>query len=211
MEAVPAAVRIRSFILKLLITVVLSGFIWLTACDTEDNPAIQRAEKVPQSSETKEGVKKAQTECKVCDFDFASYTGELRKAEIEGLLLALNDEYRALATYRQINRDFNDPRPFVNIENAEARHIERLESIFAAYKLAVPNNEWLGSAPRFQSAADGCRAGVDAEIANRDLYSKLLKTTDREDILTIYRALQSASEDNHQPAFERCASGGRGR
>jgi len=154
----------------------------------------------------------AENECRICDFDFASYKGELKKEEVDGLLLALNDEYLAMATYEQVNRDFNNPRPFVNIVEAEARHAARLKSLFALHQIPVPDNPWAGNVTKFTSLAEACRAGVQGEIANRDLYEKLFKSTAREDILIVYRALQRASEENHLPAFERCGTGGgRGR
>lgn len=150
-------------------------------------------------------------ECKICDFDYAAYKGDLKKDEIEGLLLALNDEYHALAVYEQVNKDFGSPRPFVNIQKAEAQHADRLKQVFKDYNVPVPENKWLGSAPKFESVAEACKAGVEGEIANRDLYKKLFETTAREDILMVYRALQRASEENHLPAFERCGGGnGRG-
>lgn len=152
----------------------------------------------------------AENECRICDFDFAGYKGELKKEEVEGLLLALNDEYLATAVYEQVNKDFKDPLPFVNIVEAEKRHAERLKALFAAYKIPVPENPWTGSAAKFKSVADACKAGVEGEIVNRQLYDKLFKSTAREDILIVYRALQRASDENHLPAFERCGAGGRG-
>src|SRR5690606_27911648 len=84
----------------------------------------------------------AAAECKICKFDHAAYKGELAREEIDGLLLALNDEYMATATYEQVNRDFGDPRPFVNIVRAEQRHAERLKALFTKYGVAVPDNPW---------------------------------------------------------------------
>jgi hypothetical protein len=150
-----------------------------------------------------------ENECKICDFDFANYKGELKKEEIEGLLLALNDEYLATATYEQVNKDFNDPRPFVNIVEAEKRHAERLKELFRTYKIPVPDNPWTAKVSKFTSVSEACKAGVQGEIVNRELYDKLFKSTAREDILIVYRALQRASEENHLPAFERCG-GARG-
>jgi len=146
--------------------------------------------------------------CRICDYDFSKYKGALAKEEVDGLLLALNDEYLAYATYEKVNKDFNDPRPFVNIQKAEGRHIERLKAVFASYDLPVPENSWMGNAPAFKSLAEACEAGIAGEIANRDLYTKLFNSTKREDIITVYKALQSASEENHLPAFQRCVSGG---
>lgn len=152
----------------------------------------------------------AMTECRTCDFDYTSYKGELSKAEIEGLLLALNDEYLAWATYDRINKDFNNPRPFSNIQKAEGRHIEELGVLFKAYAIELPPNKWKGDAPGFKSIAEACEAGIKGEIANRDLYTKLFNSTEREEIITVYKALQSASEENHLPAFERCIGRSRG-
>lgn len=149
--------------------------------------------------------------CKVCDFDFATYKGDLKKDEIEGLLLALNDEYLATATYEQINKDFDDPRPFVNIVRAETRHAEMLKDLFTKYGMKIPDNPWQGKASTFSSVAEACKASVQGEIANRELYTRLFKTTERKDILDTYRYLQQASDQNHLPAFERCGGGnGRG-
>jgi len=150
-------------------------------------------------------------ECKICGFDISSYKGELKKEEIDGLLLALNDEYMAIAIYQQVNRDFNDPRPFVNIVEAEKRHAERLKVLFTKYGIPIPENPWPGKVSTYKTVAEACKAGVDAEIANRDLYTRLFKTTERQDILDTYRALQRASEENHLPAFQRCGGGGGGR
>lgn len=166
--------------------------------------AVETAE-VPSVPESEE------TACKICDFDFEEYKGQLKREEIEGLLLALNDEYLAWATYELVNKDFNDPRPFVNIQKAEGRHIEELKVVFKAYEIPVPENKWVGDVTRYKSLAEACQAGVAGEIANRDLYTKLFNSTEREDIITVYKALQSASEENHLPAFQRClGTGGTG-
>lgn len=199
--------------MKALLPILLLSIFIFTACG-QNNVQTQNTtnEKVTSTStptEKTETTEKAETECKICDFDFEKYKGELNKKEVNGLLLALNDEYMAFATYAQINKDFDSPRPFINIQQAEGRHIERLETLFETYRIPVPENKWIGNAAKFQNVADACKAGVDAEIANRDLYTRLFKSTEREDILTVYKALQRASEENHLPAFERCGGGGR--
>lgn len=191
-----------------IFTIILA-MVFLSACGQGQMNQRQVNEPTANVSPTvqTEISKTAENECKICDFDFASYKGDLKKEEIEGLLLALNDEYHALATYQQINKDFGDPRPFSSIVQAEAKHAERLKQIFENYKMSIPENKWIGNAPKFESVAEACKAGVDAEIFNRDLYKKLFETTKREDILIVYRALQRASEENHLPAFERCGGG----
>jgi hypothetical protein len=128
----------------------------------------------------------------------------LNSTEIEGLLKALDDEYRAWATYTQVIEDFGQVRPFTNIQKSEAQHMAALVSLFERYDLTVPDNPWVGNVDSFGSRQDACMAGVEAEIANAALYDELFATTERGDILTVYQDLQRASTNNHLRAFERC-------
>jgi hypothetical protein len=131
---------------------------------------------------------------------------ELSEGEVLALREALDDEFRAWATYEQVIRDFGAVRPFVNILDAEARHIGALEGLFERYGLPLPDNPWRGRVPRYASLREACEAGVAAEIANAALYDRLLRSTARGDILTVFRNLQEASQQRHLPAFRRCAA-----
>jgi hypothetical protein len=139
----------------------------------------------------------------------------LTDAEIHALNEALDDEYHAWATYDQVIADFGEVRPFSNIREAEARHIEALCILFARYGLPVPENPWPGKVARYASLYAACEAGVAAEIANGEMYERLLGVTQRPDILTVLRNLQEASQQRHLVAFQRCtqhsAGGGAGR
>ncbi len=194
-----------------ILTILLVGILIFSACAQNkvqtQNAAADNSSAEKVSAVSTENEQSSKTECKICDFDFESYKGDLNKEEVNGLLLALNDEYMAWATYDQINKDFNDPRPFINIQKAEAKHFDRLKNLFSIYKIPVPENAWEGKTPKFESVVEACKAGVDAEIANRDLYTKLFKSTEREDILLVYKNLQRASDENHLPAFKRCSEG----
>jgi hypothetical protein len=138
----------------------------------------------------------------------------LTETEIRALNEALDDEYCAWATYDQVIADFGEVRPFSNIREAEARHIDALCTMFTRYGLPVPENPWPGKVVRYASLREACEAGVAAEIANGELYKRLLGTTERPDILRVFRNLQEASQRRHLPAFRRCAQrpagGGRG-
>jgi hypothetical protein len=135
----------------------------------------------------------------------------LNDLERRALHEALDDEYRAWATYDQVVRDFGHERPFINIVEAEARHIAALRSLFERYGLEVPENPWLGRVPRFASTREACAAGIEAEVDNSALYERLLRSTQRNDILAVFRNLQRASQERHLPAFRRCMSRGEGR
>jgi hypothetical protein len=131
----------------------------------------------------------------------------LTETEIRALNEALEDEYRAFATYEQVLADFGEAQPFNNIRDAEARHIEALHSLFARYGLSIPENPWPGKVDRYTSLQAACEAGVAAEIANAEIYQRLLQSTERPDILTVFRNLQDASQQRHLPAFQRCGQG----
>lgn len=128
----------------------------------------------------------------------------LTKIELDALHEALDDEYRAWSTYDQVISDFGEVRPFINIRDAEARHIQALLSLFNFYDLSIPKNNWPGQVGRYKTLQEACKAGVAAEIDNGAMYDRLLKSTKRADILQVYRNLQDASQQRHLPAFERC-------
>lgn len=132
---------------------------------------------------------------------------ELTEREIHALNEALDDEYLAWTTYNQVLADFGEVRPFINIREAEARHIDALCVLYARYSIPIPKNPWLEKIPHYASLQEACEAGVVAEIANGEMYERLLGMTQRPDILTVLRNLQEASQQRHLPAFQRCAQG----
>ena len=134
----------------------------------------------------------------------------LDETEVRALHEALDDEYRAWATYDQVIADFGEVRPFSNIREAEARHIEALRTLFLRYGVGVPPNPWPGKVTRYANLRVACEAGVAAEIENAALYERLLASTRRPDILAVFRNLQEASQEHHLPAFQRCVERGAG-
>lgn len=122
---------------------------------------------------------------------------------------ALDDEYKSHATYAQVIADFGPQRPFINIVEAEARHIGALLALFDKYSIVAPANRWSGNVERYASLAQACSASAQGEIDNAALYDRLLQSTHRADILAVFEALRSASQDRHLPAFQRCVARGR--
>jgi hypothetical protein len=135
----------------------------------------------------------------------------LTEAEIEALREALDDEYRAWATYDQVIADFSEVPPFSHIRAAEARHVDALRILFARHGVPVPENPWAGRVARYGSLQEACAAGVAAEIDNAALYERLLAATQRPDIRVVFRNLQEASQQRHLRAFERCTQEATGR
>jgi rubrerythrin len=133
--------------------------------------------------------------------------------EVRALQEALDDEYHAWASYDQVISDFGPVRPFVHIRDAEARHALALSDLFVRYGQPLPANTWRGRVARHASLQAACEAAVAAEVANAEMYERLLASTQRPDIQAVLRKLQQASQQRHLPAFQRCAQrggGGRG-
>lgn len=112
---------------------------------------------------------------------------------------------KARATYRAVIQKFGDIRSFINIVDAESRHINALLPLFGKYGIAVPEDDWASRIETPQSILEACRVGVEAEIGNGEMYDRLLKlTSDYPDVQHVLMQLQRASIENHLPAFQRC-------
>lgn len=124
----------------------------------------------------------------------------------EALAAALEDEYKAFATYQSVMEKFGAIRPFVMISRAEEQHIAALKALHDKYGIAVPENSYLGKVSSPESVSAACQTGIDAEIANAALYDdRLLPVVSTyPDIVRVFTNLRNASEDRHLPAFERC-------
>jgi len=128
----------------------------------------------------------------------------LTESDVQALNLALEDEYRALATYLSVIDAFGNVEPFANIAQAEQRHIDALINQFNKYGVPVPENTWLGNIDPFESVQQACQAGVEAEIANADLYTTLFSMTEKADLVRVFTNLSQASIESHLPEFESC-------
>jgi len=129
----------------------------------------------------------------------------------EALRAALDDEYRARATYRAVLAAFGDVRPFVNVVESEERHIGALRRLCERYAVEIPADPWPSrvSAPETLEAA--CGAAVEAERENGALYERLMEAAaGRTDVEETFRRLLAASQENHLPAFERALERERG-
>ena len=128
--------------------------------------------------------------------------GPLSKSEVRALGLALNDEYKAIAVYTKVMKDFGNRRPFSNIIRAEKRHVRALLSLYKYYKISVPKTA-SHNISGFKSFRDALETGVKAEIENAGLYKKLFSMTKNPDLLMVFKNLRDASQDNHLSAFRR--------
>ncbi len=132
--------------------------------------------------------------------------GSLSDTAKQSLMTALDDEYRALATYQATTEKLGMVRPFSMISRAEEQHISMLKSLFDKYGVVIPENKYLSTVTAPATIQAACQVGVDAEIANAALYrDTLLPTvTAYPDMTQVFTNLMTASEERHLPAFDRC-------
>jgi hypothetical protein len=120
------------------------------------------------------------------------------------LTLALLDEYKSRATYAKILEKFGPVRPFINIHEAEGRHVEALLRLFETYQIEVPVDHWPCHITVPPTLKEACQQAVEAEQDNMTMYDRILAETSEPDVRRVLQNLQSASRDRHLPAFERC-------
>jgi len=136
------------------------------------------------------------------EYPAGQLTSEVKNALDE----AIDDEYKAMSTYQAVIDKFGQVRPFSMIIGAELQHIASLTNIYQKYGLKVPENSWTGKVTVPSTLQAACQTGVDAEIANADLYKNNLLpiVADYEDITSVFTNLMNASQTKHLPAFDRC-------
>lgn len=128
-------------------------------------------------------------------------------AELEKMFTVLiNDEYKAQAEYEALIEEFGAVNPFARIVKAEARHIDALEILFDVYDFDIPEDNGDKYAIVPDSLEEAYTIGVEAEIANINLYEDYLKQDLPEDVERVFTNLMKASE-NHLRAFENAVDG----
>lgn len=122
----------------------------------------------------------------------------------QAMIDAINDEYRARALYAAVITKFGSVRPFTNIVQAEERHIQLWNQLFTQYGLSVPKDTFAGQVKVPGTLQDACQMGIEAEIANVQMYDDFLRFVQEPDLRNAFSQLRWVSQNNHKPAFERC-------
>lgn len=132
------------------------------------------------------------------------WTPPMNDRTVAALTEAIQDEYKARATYRKVIAVFGSVRPFVNIIEAEGRHVEALLRQFDRLGEPPPADEWAERAEAPASIAAACEMAISAEIDNAAMYDRLLTMVDDPTVRKVLLNLQDASKNRHLPAFRRC-------
>jgi len=128
----------------------------------------------------------------------------MNEQTIAALTEALEDEYKARATYAKCIEAFGPVRPFINIVEAEDRHVSALLRQFERLGLEPPKDDWAGRIEAPPSIAAACESAVAAEVENAAMYDRLLEIVDDTLVREVLLNLQDASQSRHLPAFQRC-------
>lgn len=129
----------------------------------------------------------------------------LSDAALAAMSAGLEDELTALAVYNGVIEQFGEVRPFVNIVRSEQQHADAWLFMYERYGVMVPEAPTV-NVPTFDTLADACQFGVDAEINNAALYdAQMAAFADYPDLAQVATALRNASEYNHLVAFQNCA------
>lgn len=106
----------------------------------------------------------------------------------EMLVYAIQDEYLARAEYELIMNEYGEERPFSNIIRAEEYHIQLLIPLFEKYNITVPKDtsNLHIVLPAYIEAA--LQTGVEAEVANIEMYEKFLTMDLPEDIAEVLKS-----------------------
>lgn len=188
--------------LKLLFIILVT--ILLTGCSLTDN----------NSNSLRQNEGQQQINQKNCTLDDCLAVSNLEAYPVaklnqdvqDALLKALDDEYKAYATYDAVIDKFGAVRPFIMIIRAEEQHAASLKSLFDKYGLEIPSNSYIKNIKTPDSLVLSCQSGVEAEIANYKLYEELLEVAkEYPDIVSVFTNLMNASKFKHLPAFENCA------
>jgi hypothetical protein len=126
----------------------------------------------------------------------------------QALCEALDDEYKARATYQAVIAAFGPVLPFANVIQSEQRHIDALLSLLAARGLPAIADPYASGLAAPSSIQEACSVGVEAEIENAALYDRLMDAAvGDEEVLWVFHALRRASAECHLPAFRRGLEG----
>lgn len=119
------------------------------------------------------------------------------------LKIALDDEFHAYEAYISVIEKFGAKIPFTNIVEAEQRHQKALIALFETHEVPMIENRWVGAVDVPESLEEAYVMGVNAEVANIQMYDTLLAYTGNyPDVQDVFYRLQAASYNNHLPAFQ---------
>lgn len=126
---------------------------------------------------------------------------DTRRAALEE---ALDQAYRAEATFESAIAAFGPVPPFVGLVEEERRHADTLLQIFERHGLEARPNRWRGRISKPGSVREACSAAAAVEEARLAMYDRLISAVDDPEVAATFRALRDTARTGHLPELERC-------
>ncbi len=123
-------------------------------------------------------------------------------------LMGPEGEYAALASYQAVLDEYGQVEPYSTIKDAEAMHASALTRQLERMGVEVPDNPYLGLIAAPADLTTAAAAWAEGEVANVELYDRLIAQTDDEALIRVFENLRRASAESHLPAFELAAENG---
>ena len=123
-------------------------------------------------------------------------------------LMGPEGEYAALASYQAVLDEYGQVEPYATIKDAEAMHASALTRQLERMGVNVPDNPYLGLITAPADLTTAATAWAEGEVANVELYDRLISDTDDEMLIRVFENLRRASAESHLPAFELAAENG---
>lgn len=186
-----------------MLTLILS--LLMVGCSTQQTPVPSPG---PAASENASQPPATQTDATVNAAAYGSKSAALKTSWTldEMLQYAIEDEYMARAEYKYVIAAFGNQNPFTNIVNAEETHINSLQGLYNTRNMTVPadnSSQYLVKPATFK---DSLSLGVEAEIANINMYKNFLDTPNLPDDVKIVFSQLKAGSENHLNAFQNALS-----
>lgn len=124
----------------------------------------------------------------------------------QAVRIALYDEYAARSFYTRVIEAFGPRAPFANIVRAEQQHVDALSRLCDRLGCARPLDPFPMETTVAPTWRANCERAVAGEIANVRLYDSLLPYAVDAGMQQVFLNLQSASRDNHLPAFRQAVA-----
>ena len=118
---------------------------------------------------------------------------------------AYQDELKAYIRYEGIIEQFGEVSPFVNLVEAERRHLDHLADLYIARGM-TPASVSEPAAVMYLSVTAACQVSLEAEKDNVVVLDRLMKESVDTDIKDTLKWIRDASAERHIPALERCSA-----
>jgi len=126
-------------------------------------------------------------------------------ADLDGLLLALDREYRLGALYDRAVADFGARGALAAARQAHRARLSRLVRLYRRYGVAVPANPWTARTPRFASRQQACVAAFRAELDLATAMNDLARAAGRPELASAYATARDASRGPWIEELRACA------